>query len=198
MIRALILTLALCGPAAAQDVLPSWFRVTGVAADDVLNIRERPDPGSAVIGTLAPDATGVEVVAVDGDWAVVNNGEQSGYAALRYLARETGPVWNALQTPLACFGTEPFWSFKVDPAAGIATLVASDDLTGATSTITTAWPGTPWAPVAAFSIAEGLAVLTPAACSDGMSDRRFGIALDLFLTQPETLRLSGCCSLGQP
>ncbi|HMB11644.1 hypothetical protein, partial [Saliniramus sp.] len=37
------------------------YQVTGVAADDLLNVRDRPGvPGSTVIGRLAPDARGVE------------------------------------------------------------------------------------------------------------------------------------------
>ena len=56
MFRAL-LVLALSGAAPAwatpEYVLPTLFDVTGVAADDRLNIRERPDPSAPIIGTLA-------------------------------------------------------------------------------------------------------------------------------------------------
>jgi len=40
---------------------PAGYQVTGVAADDMLNVRDRPGvPGSTVIGQLAPDARNVE------------------------------------------------------------------------------------------------------------------------------------------
>ena len=60
MIRVLILLLALALPLRAEE-FPAAYAVTGVASNDVLNIRARPDAGSAIIGSLAPDATGVEV-----------------------------------------------------------------------------------------------------------------------------------------
>lgn len=40
---------------------PAVYQVTGVTADDMLNVRDRPGvPGSTVIGRLAPDARNVE------------------------------------------------------------------------------------------------------------------------------------------
>lgn len=61
---ALILWLA-AGPAAAQD-LPAVYDVAGVAADDVLNVRAEPSAEAPVLRTLAPDAGGIEVVALSG------------------------------------------------------------------------------------------------------------------------------------
>ena len=45
---------------------PDFFRVTGVAADDVLNIREAPDAGSAKIGEIPPDGDGVRNLGCQG------------------------------------------------------------------------------------------------------------------------------------
>ena len=48
-------------PSAPDDTL--YHRVTGVAPDDVLNIRDRAGvPGSTIIGSFAPDAEGIELV----------------------------------------------------------------------------------------------------------------------------------------
>lgn len=196
MIRLAALVLLLTGAPLWAEGYPARHAVTGVADDDVLNIRAAPEADAAIIGTLPPDATGVEVVAVEGDWAVVNTGEASGYAALRFLRREAGPEWTALETPLTCLGTEPFWSLRVDPGQGVATLASPDDPEGQEARITQAWPGLPWAPTAAFALAVGTVVLSPADCSDGMSERRYGIAADLFLTRPTASRLSGCCTTG--
>jgi hypothetical protein len=45
----------LCGAAGTG----SRFAVRGVDAADVLNVRAAPDPASAIVGQLPPDATGV-------------------------------------------------------------------------------------------------------------------------------------------
>jgi uncharacterized membrane protein len=184
-------------PLLAQDY-PAFHSVSGVAADDVLNIRAMPDPDAAIIGTLAPDATGVEVVSVADGWALLNAGEATGYANLRFLTRAEGPAWNALQAPLRCLGTEPFWSLTIDPRAGTANFSQPDDLGGKTSALAQTWPGAPWAPAAAPSLPEGLAVLYPAECSDGMSERSYGITVDIFMTGSDRSRLSGCCLLDLP
>ena len=197
MIRIALLWLCLlCTPLFAEE-LPALYYVTGVSADDVLNLRERPDSSAAIIGRLAPDASGVEVVAFAENWAVINVDGVAAYAARRFLTREDGPDWAALQRPILCAGTEPFWTLAVDPAtasAGFSTpeqpeprLLAIDDL----------WPGNAWTTSAAVSLPVGLAVLRRAECSDGMSDQQFGIAVDLFLRDAGGLRLVGCCSLSQ-
>jgi uncharacterized membrane protein len=171
--------------------------VTGVAVGDVLNIRARPDAGAEVIGTLAPDATGIEVVDAADGWAVVNTAEQTGYVAQRFLAREDGPAWNSLEGPLTCFGTEPFWSLDVDPVAGETRYLTPEDPEPRVSKISDSWPGQPWTPAAAVALPEGLAVMQPTECSDGMSERTYGISIDLFLNAMDAgtgqQRLSGCC-----
>jgi hypothetical protein len=59
--------------------------VTGVEAGDVLDVRAEPTTGAAVVGTLAPEAPGAEVVATDptGNWGELNAGAGPGWAALR-------------------------------------------------------------------------------------------------------------------
>jgi hypothetical protein len=93
-ILSLILALLVAMPAAAQD-LPALFRVTGVAANDVLNIRAEPSARAAIIGSFRPDAGGIEVVALsaDGRWGLVNSGEQAGWSSMRYLMHQGGPGW---------------------------------------------------------------------------------------------------------
>ena len=62
--------------------------MTGVAANDLLNIRAAPSANAEIIGTLSPRARHIEVVGYDdtGRWAQINTGEISGWAALRFLA----------------------------------------------------------------------------------------------------------------
>ena len=196
MIRALALCLCMALPAAAQD-LPAFFDVTGVARGDVLNIRAQPSARSPVIDTLPPDALGIEVVAQIGAWGVLNTGEGTGYASMTYLKRSVGPGWAGLEVPLHCFGTEPFWALDLDPQDATLTLTAPDQ-PDREMAVTAEWPALPWSPVAALGTAEGTAVLRPEQCSDGMSDRTYGLAVDLFLTGAEPQHLAGCCTLTAP
>ena len=186
--------LSLGTPIWAQD-LPALYSVTGVAADDVLNLRASPSASGEVIGSLAPDAKAVEVVAFDGDWAVINVDGVAGYAAGRFLAPDGGPGWSSLERPVICSGTEPFWSLAIDPATGSAGFSTPEQPEPRNMAIKDVWPATDWSKSAAVSLPVGLAVLRGADCSDGMSDQRFGIAVDLFLQDAGGLRLTGCCNL---
>jgi uncharacterized membrane protein len=197
MLRLSILILWLGTVSAWAQGYPALHSVTGVASDDVLNVRERPDADAPILGSLPPDAAGVEVISVTDGWALVNVGDGSGYASLKFLAREDGPDWNALARPLACLGTEPFWGLSIDPAAGMATF-GSPEIPEQDMPIGQTWPGTPWAQAAALALPDGMAVLYPAECSDGMSNRSYGIVADLFLNGPDQPRLSGCCLIGMP
>ncbi|MGB3280174.1 MAG: peptide-binding protein, partial [Pseudorhodobacter sp.] len=47
---------------ARAETLPALFDVTGVAADDVLNLRAAPDGVAEILGALGPSAKDVEVV----------------------------------------------------------------------------------------------------------------------------------------
>lgn len=195
MIRAaaLVLALSLALPAAAE-VLPALYDVSGVAVGDRLNIRAAPSASAPILGSLAPDARGVEVVALAGEgrWAQVNTGEGTGFVALRYLRAEDAAPWTALETTLTCRGTEPFWALTYDPAAG--TVQFDTPEAKRSLTLRQAWPGDGTAP-AALATDRGFVTLEGRACSDGMSDRAYGIAAWVF--PPVGPVLGGCCGLGQ-
>ena len=203
-ILALLLWLA---PVAARaaDPLPALFDVSGVSEDDVLNIRAAPDPKADKIGKLAHDATGVEVTGFGptGHWARVNTGEQTGWVALRYLAPVETPGWSTGAAPLTCFGTEPFWALRLDPAKKTA-LFERPEAKPVTLTIArlmTAARGFP--PLVEAGLEDGgrpaSATITGGDCSDGMSDMSYGLSVE-FMHQPEgapPLTLTGCCSLAR-
>ncbi len=188
--------------AATQEyILPTLFNVTGVADDDVLNIRVRPSAGAEIIGALAPDARGVEVVAHDasGRWAQINTGERSGWVALRYLAYRTD-VWEpgAVPAALRCIGTEPFWSLvTADDVAVFSTPDAPDRSMKLEAVLDTGVFRSPHRALLARSDARSLvAVIAPAACSDGMSDMAYGLEATLILQDGEGAgMLTGCCSI---
>ncbi|GLS86180.1 hypothetical protein GCM10010873_11540 [Cypionkella aquatica] len=202
--KALLLCAWLLWPTvAAAQVLPALYDVAGVAGDDVLNIRANADASSPVLASLPADATSVEVVALspDGKWAQLNAGESSGWAALRFLQRQDRPDWFTLEYSLQCSGTEPFWTLFIEPQTKSAHINTPDE-EGPELDIAAQWPGNPSNQTAAVQYssedAGGIAVLRGQACSDGMSDQNFGIALDLFkaasANQPAQT-LHGCCNL---
>jgi uncharacterized membrane protein len=196
--RAALLWVLLAAPAmATQDGWPAIHDVTGVGLDDMLNIRERPDASSPIVGQLAPDAT-VEVIRPNDrqTWGVVNAGERSGWVSLRYLERRPGQWDGAYPEVAACFGTEPFWTLRRDgEALTYITPETSESLT------IVARAGSLNRRDSFHMIAEGdggpaVALLRTETCSDGMSDREFGISVQLLLgLGVETRQLSGCCTL---
>jgi uncharacterized membrane protein len=197
------LFLAVASPAVATQeyILPTLFDVTGVAANDVLNIRAAPDASAEIIGTLSPNARDIEVVGYDetGRWARINTGERSGWAALRYLAYQVD-VWTpgTLPPTLHCLGNEPFWSFR--PAGDnvmFSTPDAPESVMRIEQVLATGVFREPRRSVTAQGESLRMtAVMVPMACSDGMSDRSYGLDVTVILEgRGEPQMLTGCCSI---
>jgi uncharacterized membrane protein len=203
--RGLVLALFLLAPlpamATQEYMLPTLFDVTGVAGDDVLNLRAEPNAGAEIIGTLAPNARDIEVVGHDatGQWARINTEARSGWAALRFLAYRTD-VWTPGNLPpsLHCLGNEPFWSFR---PSGDALLFATPDAPESRmrteAVLDTGVFRDPRRSVSARDGARRLsAVMVPMACSDGMSDRAYGLDVTVILEGDGLAQmLTGCCSI---
>jgi uncharacterized membrane protein len=199
---AALLAIALGQSAAAQD-LPALHAVTGVAAGDRLNLRAGPSATAEAVGALAPGAAGIEVVetTADGRWGRVNVAEGTAWVAMRYLAAEPGPPWHAMVRPLACYGTEPFWSLAIPPAGAPLRLErmgeGSDTLPRTLTSPAFDRPSTVGIGLGGPR-GPGFALIRAEACSDGMSDRVMGLSLHMFLAGPSgTERYSGCCTLEQ-
>lgn len=182
--------------AAPEPELPELFAVTGVAAGDVLNIREEPDASAEAIGSLPPDARGVEVVGRQGDWLEVNAGERSGWVNGRFMAVQ-GDSWGRDAPPLpptlSCYGTEPFWSLDQQDGALILDEAAYGKARFQVQQIIYAM----YPPVARTALAPGLvAAIEPESCSDGMSDLEHALSVLLIVGDaPNARQLNGCCSL---
>lgn len=189
------------GTGVAAQPLPALYDVQGVAADDVLNIRTGPSARAQIIGGLAPDARGIEVVARNaaGTWGQINTGEQSGWVSLRYMALRGVHIdhYN-LPVGLRCFGTEPFWSLENTGGAwdyrtpdmsreGLEIWIAQDS--GISEDLRR---------MVLFNGLGGPATgfIYPAQCNDGMSDRAYGLAIGVMMS-PSAPLLSGCCSLSR-
>ncbi|UWQ18301.1 COG3650 family protein [Jannaschia sp. M317] len=186
---------------ATQDAWPALHDVTGVAGDDVLNIRATPDANAPIVGTLAPDARNVEVVRPNDPltWGVVNTAEGMGWVSLRFLQRQPAQYQGAFPILGRCLGTEPFWTLA---------------LIGDTATFSTPESeeqGTVLARLGSLnrrdrhglrlSLNDGSkggealdGVIRWEACSDFMSDREYGLSYDMIRGDAV---LSGCCTLGR-
>jgi uncharacterized membrane protein len=194
-------------PASATTIgWPALYDVSDVAADDVLNVREAPNAGAAIIGTLSPNATNIEIIRVDEDenWGLINTGEQSGWVSLRFMTRLPDQWDGHLPRIAQCFGTEPFWSFRII-GDGIAEWSTPESTVAMTvdANIGSANRYNTFATVGTFTQAPHMSqpfsyVLRTESCNDGMSDRNYGYSID-FLMHPSASTdgalLSGCCTL---
>ena len=83
VLAAVLLALAACTASEMSEAqsgdpitAPAWVRVSGVAADDVLNARAEPDAASEIVGRFDPGQGPVEIVEVrevDGQrWGLVS------------------------------------------------------------------------------------------------------------------------------
>lgn len=197
MFRTLALSFALAGPAAAtpEYILPTLFDVSGVAANDSLNIRAEPTVSAPIIGTLAPDATRIEIVEERGTWGRVNTGEGTGWVSLRFMAYRTD-VWQpgALPAAFRCLGTEPFWDAKVE--GGDLVLRTPEDQTGDRRPVQAVLDSGLFRDPARVVVARDMTLFShPQICSDGMSDRLFGLSAVLVIHGDQPRMLSGCCTI---
>ncbi len=205
----LILLMLLAAPAwATQDRWPALYDVHGVASDDVLNIRQAPAADAPVIGWLGADATGIELIRPNDSqtWALVNSGETSGWISLSYMSRQPGQWAGATLNIRHCFGTEPFWSLLFDGDTVNYAIPGSAPVAGR---VTARLTGTSLLDVEAFLLdfdatkqqdlpQSATAIVSVRACSDGMSDRTYGLRMDTVLQTSDGSQLfSGCCSLFQ-
>ena len=188
---AAMLAMALPSHATQEYHLPSLFDVAEVAADDVLNIRQRPYGSSPIIGSLAPDASDIEVVEERRGWGRINMGEVSGWVSMRYLTYQVD-VWEAGQLPghFRCLGTEPFWNIAI---RGDELEFSSPDQSETEALRAVLDTGVFRYPSRVILGETLTLVATPNLCSDGMSDRQYGLDATVIRDgeQPEMLR--GCC-----
>ncbi|MEM7463590.1 MAG: SH3 domain-containing protein [Pseudomonadota bacterium] len=208
IIRLLISLFFLCSAAtmvAAAD--PAYFRVTGVAASDVLNIRAEPNASSQQIGSFEPDAGPIEVLEVRDvngrDWGRVHFFESDGWVSMRYLALVDVAYVASTKLPLglSCGGTEPFWNL-VFKESGIELSQMGTQLGTLSLQLATTARGRNhrFAIVAADQGRRMTAFVSRGEqCSDGMSDRNYGWRIDVLIEDPDNTDLAGsyegCCRL---
>jgi uncharacterized membrane protein len=187
--------IAICLCVAATAARAESVDVTGVAADDVLNLRTEPRAGAPLAGALPPTASGIEVVRRADGWVQVRFGLQSGWAAARYLQ----PAMNfekGLPSPLQCVGTEPFWSLTIDGKQAIYRTPDREAVASAIQTIEQSRNSTiVWRVRSSSGPVASAIIEARQACSDGMSDRVFPFRVNAETRGGELL--SGCCDLAR-
>ena len=197
-----LLILALPGGVQAQPRLPALFAVVDVAADDRLNIRAAPTSGAQILGSFGPTEDGIEVIRLTDDtrWGQVNLRDGAGWVYMRYL--EEMPVSAGPLPPIrACFGTEPFWSLtRESPDSYAYSTPDRAPLPLLTDFEAPAPGGDTFALSASAPSVQVTGVVRREICSDGMSDRAYGLSVALVLWQlgedGESYALhTGCCRL---
>ena len=192
--------LALVASIAQAEDLPAFHDVSGVTENDVLNVRAAPDISSSILSTLPHDATAIEVVARDADtqWAQINVGEQAGWVSLDFLARRAGQPDNMLPRPLSCIGNEPFWTLKLpeNGPAEIARIDAEPVSIDTLDPVTSANRTDRYAVFGQGSEQVFTFIFHRDQCSDLMSDRVYGMSVDIFMTEQSGVSyVTGCCNL---
>ncbi len=191
LLTVLILVLPLA--ATAQDTLPALFRVVDVEPDDMLNIRAEPTVEAEIIGRLAHDAVAIEVTAEDADgWGQVNHLDGIGWVSLRFMERqpaETGP---------RCFGVEPFWQLDHDGEQAVWKTPEERRRSRRMTVLEDPLPGEPGETlIVELSDRRMTLMSTAMECSDGASDRLYGLSGRLLIEEdgaPPRV-LAGCCSM---
>jgi len=179
---------------------PAYYRVAGVAGNDVLNVRQSANAAAPIVGSLAPNAFPVEVIKSNNGWGYVATSEGMGWVSLHFLQQISFARFAATNLPegLTCGGTEPFWGLvmasdkiiysALDQAAKTYFLVESGQMQnngGATSFVIGQNNGAPLTGIVSNQL-----------CSDGMSDIDYARRIDLLISGPGgTSGYSGCCHI---
>ena len=199
---ALSILLLLATPALAQD-FPALYSVTGVASNDVLNIREAPDANSSTNGALPYNEPHVEVMRLspDGRWGRVSAEDGGGWVSMRYMAREVNqPI---LPYDMICTGTEPFWAIWLNDRDHIRAEWAFLDIEmrypGLWASSPTGYRLQTYGFAAGSKSAQISGVIETETCSDGMSEWEYGFSVNLMMSDgAERHMLTGCCEMMPP
>lgn len=101
-----------------QRKVGHFFRVFGVASNDVLNVRVLPNAVSPIVAILLPDTPLLEVFSVsdDGKWFEVNAEEGTGWIRNKFVEELEVSVFPETNVPdqLSCFASEPFIDAQFD------------------------------------------------------------------------------------
>ncbi len=183
--------------------IPRAYKVSGISAEDVLNVRAAPSARSTDLGDLHAGFAPVEILELDetGQWGRLTWQDTDGWVAMRYLEQVRLPTIGNTSLPvgLQCVGTEPFWSMSLETSNTLQLSLHPD--TALDATVESAVSSINYLdfPVAIIANVDDLNITTiinPLTCNDGMSDKQYGWEVDVLTTTGNTSTLvSGCCSM---
>jgi uncharacterized membrane protein len=197
-----VMALALWPGILAAESFPALYDVTGVASDDVLNVRTGPAASNPIIGALSYHATGVEVIRLSdaGTWGLVNAEDRTGWVSMRFLRRQVGQEGWDFPARASCFGTEPFWDVKLRRGNPVEFTRAGDPtefyaFRSDSQSVNRLDRHSFLADRAGTAM---IGVLSRQYCNDGMSDREYGLSLELLIWRGAGFdHASGCCTLAR-
>ena len=204
MRRLLLILTLLATPALAQSNLPLLYTVTGVAANDTLNVRDSPNAGAPDVGDLQPNAT-VEIMrlSADGKWGLVETNDAVGWVSMRFMALTPNTTGNGTDLPsglprhITCNGAEPFWELTLDNGNNFSVgsdgpndwEVRSFPVLGIDKGMNTA------VDTYAFSSPPYTAVLKKEACFSDFTGLNHGWSMALVFRESQSFYvMSGCCT----
>jgi len=162
--------------------LPGTFTVSGVAANDVLWVRDRAQASGAKITSLAPGSTVRVLGMATATWAQVSVNGMTGFVNARFLTRRWGSSGtvpqNGFRLDITCQGTEPFWTLGIaaDRTVTYTSLINGQaPLTALNQTAPSAGGGYPYT----FGAPPYSGVISQGACSDGMSSNAYSMSITL-------------------
>lgn len=181
----ILAALLLCSVGASAE---PTYEITGVSANDVLNIRQAPRASAPKVGEYGPRDKGIRIYKRSGNWALTGRSDPSepdGWVNTRYLKVTTAPA--RVELPISCLGTEPFWNLAIqstrraiytDPETAERRYRVSEFRRSGRD--------------ATMHLGNGGRVSIAAdKCSDGMSENQYPYSVRVLL--PSGVKLRGCC-----
>ncbi|MCK4862584.1 MAG: SH3 domain-containing protein [Rhodobacteraceae bacterium] len=201
-VTSVILSLSLVIPTLALaefQLFPIVYEVVSVPDGDVLNVREEPSASSYDLDDLLPGQQ-AEVTALDetGTWARILWHGGDAWVSLKFMqpVKQYGDDFSTMPINQQCGGAEPFWSVDITYDSQFGFTEMGGD--------------TEWMPIETSTMSHNMyrsnyAFETPrftgfirrAECSNGVSDKTYGWALDL-LEKGKGDLWSGCCQTNLP
>ena len=171
---------------------PSKFVVSNVPAGDVLNIRAAPNASSEDLGDFENGEI-LEVIGTNpnGKWSQINFEEGEAWVVSAYLEPRAPERMEGskLPLPLQCFGTEPFWQVEITQGGFQFETPENDSVFEHITRDAHAFFDVTTALIETESYS---ALIKYEGCSDGMSNRAYGLSISLFL---DSGVIGGCCSI---
>ena len=183
------------GSILAADELPALFQVALPAQYDFLNVRNGPGTHFSSIGQLQPNRMNVEGVArsADREWLRIIWGETSAWVFAPYLKRQVDDGY-PIARRLNCQGNEPFWSLELTQNDSVTfSTIDGDRLSSQAGQLVKANGRNDRFILGGSDFVS--AIVRRTTCSDGMTDRLYGMDVDVMITRGGTELYSGCCRI---